>query len=49
MPKATAGQQKTTGRVMHEFKHGELKSGPDGKGGKVNGVQMCVGADDDGP
>ena len=25
-------QRKTTGRVMHEFKHGELKSGRGGKG-----------------
>ncbi len=28
-------QRKTTGRVMHEFAHGELKSGRSGKGGKV--------------
>ena len=42
MPKATAGQQKTTGRVMHEFKHGELKSGPDGKGGKVKSRKQAI-------
>jgi hypothetical protein len=33
MPKPTAGQRRTEGRVMHEFKHGELKSGRGGKGG----------------
>jgi hypothetical protein len=25
----SARQKRITGRVMHEFKHGELKSGPD--------------------
>jgi Family of unknown function (DUF6496) len=35
MPKTTPRQRKTLGRVMHEFKHDELKSGPEGKGGKV--------------
>ena len=42
MPKATAGQKKTTGRVMHEFKHGELKSGPAGKGGKVKSRKQAI-------
>jgi hypothetical protein len=28
-------QKRITGRVMHEFKHGELKSGRGGKGGPV--------------
>ena len=28
-------QKRITGRVMHEFKHGELKSGRGGKAGKV--------------
>jgi len=28
-------QKRVTGRVMHEFKHGELKSGASGNGGKV--------------
>ena len=28
MPQSSPRQRKTTGRVMHEFKHGELKSGP---------------------
>ena len=27
---------------MHEFKHGELKSGPGGKGGKVNSRRQAV-------
>src|SRR6266700_165548 len=35
MPKATPRQRRTEGRVMHEFKHGELKSGPGGRAGKV--------------
>ena len=39
MPKTSPRQRKTTGRVMHEFKHGELKSGPGGKGGKGGKVK----------
>jgi hypothetical protein len=35
-------QRKTTGRVMHEFKHGELKSGPAGKGGKVKSRRQAI-------
>ena len=31
MPKETKGQQKKVKRVMHEYKHGDLKSGKDGK------------------
>ncbi|MFZ1107760.1 MAG: DUF6496 domain-containing protein, partial [Rhodomicrobium sp.] len=27
MPKETTGQKETVGRVMHEYKHGELESG----------------------
>jgi hypothetical protein len=42
MPKASPQQRKTTGRVMHEFKHGELKSGPDGKGGKVKSRRQAI-------
>ena len=34
MPTTTPRQRKTTGRVMHEFKHGELKSGRGGKGAR---------------
>src|SRR3954453_20422363 len=35
-------QKKTTGRVMHEFKHGELKSGAGGKGGKVKSRGQAI-------
>jgi hypothetical protein len=42
MAKTTPRQRKTTGRVMHEFKHGELKSGRGGKGGKVNSRKQAV-------
>src|SRR5881227_1072182 len=30
------------GRVMHEFKHGELKSGPGGKAGKVKSRKQAI-------
>ena len=40
---STPRQRKTTGRVMHEFTHGELKSGPAGKGGKVGYAVMSFG------
>jgi hypothetical protein len=42
MPKPTPAQRKTEGRVMHEFKHGELKSGPGGKGGKVTSRRQAI-------
>lgn len=42
MPKATTSQRKTEGRVMHEFKHGELESGPGGKGGKVKSRKQAI-------
>jgi hypothetical protein len=42
MPAASTGQRKTTGRVMHEFKHGELKSGPGGKAGKVKSRRQAI-------
>jgi len=42
MAKASAGQRKTEGRVMHEFKHGELKSGRGGKGGKVKSRKQAI-------
>jgi len=38
----TARQKRITGRVMHEFKHGELKSGRGGKGGKVKRRRQAV-------
>jgi uncharacterized protein DUF6496 len=42
MASSTPRQRKTTGRVMHEFKHGELKSGPVGKGGKVKSRRQAI-------
>lgn len=42
MPKQSSAQKKTTGRVMHEFKHGELKSGKGGKGGKVKNRKQSI-------
>jgi hypothetical protein len=40
---ATSSRQKRiTGRVMHEFKHGELKSGRSGKAGKVKNRRQAV-------
>ena len=42
MPQTTPSQRKTTGRVMHEFAHGELKSGPGGKGGKVKSRKQAI-------
>jgi hypothetical protein len=42
MPKESLRQRRTAGRVMHEFKHGELKSGPSGKGGKVKSRKQAI-------
>src|SRR5213592_4692654 len=42
MPTPSPRQRKTTGRVMHEAKHGELKSGPGGKGGKVKSRKQAI-------
>ncbi len=39
MAKATLRQRRTEGRVMHEFKHGELKSG---RGGKVKSRKQAI-------
>jgi hypothetical protein len=39
MSKATPRQRRTEGRVMHEFKHGELKSA---RGGKVKNRKQAV-------
>jgi len=35
-------QRKTAGRVMHEFAHGELKSGRGGKAGKVKSRRQAI-------
>jgi hypothetical protein len=40
--KTTPSQRKTMGRVMHEFAHGELKSGAKGKGGKVKSRKQAI-------
>ena len=40
--KASPKARRTEGRVMHEFKHGELKSGPAGKGGKVKSRKQAI-------
>jgi len=42
MVKASPRQRKTEGRVMHEFKHGELKRGRGGKGGKVKSRRQAI-------
>lgn len=39
MAKTSPRQRKTAGRVMHEFKHGELKSG---RGGKVKSRRQAI-------
>jgi hypothetical protein len=39
---STSKARRTEGRVMHEFKHGELKSGPAGKGGKVKSRKQAI-------
>ncbi|MBS0249194.1 MAG: hypothetical protein JSR61_21475 [Proteobacteria bacterium] len=42
MAQTTPHQRQIMGRVMHEFEHGELYSGPDGKGGKVTNRQQAI-------
>ena len=42
MPKETESQKRTIERVMHEYKHGELKSGPEGRAGKVKSRRQAV-------
>lgn len=42
MPKTTPRQRKSIGRVMHEFAHGELESGPGGKAGKVKNRKQAI-------
>ena len=42
MPKETKSQEKTVDRVMHEYAHGELKSGPGGKAGKVKSRKQAI-------
>jgi hypothetical protein len=40
--KQSPAQKKTTERVMHEYKHGELKSGKKGAGGKVKSRKQAI-------
>ena len=40
--KTTPSQRKTLGRVMHEYAHGELKSGPGGKAGTVKNRKQAI-------
>jgi hypothetical protein len=42
MAKTTSRQKRISGRVMHEFKHGELKSGRGGKGRKVKNRRQAI-------
>ncbi len=42
MARSSPRQRKTTGRVMHEFKHGELKSGRGGAGGRVKNRRQAI-------
>ena len=42
MAKSSPRQRKTAGRVMHEFKHGELRSGRGGKGGRVKNRRQAI-------
>ena len=42
MPKPSPRQRKTMGRVMHEYAHGELKSGRRGKAGKVKSRRQAI-------
>jgi hypothetical protein len=35
-------QKRVSGRVMHEFKHGELDGGAGGKGGKVKSRRQAI-------
>jgi hypothetical protein len=42
MARESMAQRKTTGRVMHEYAHGELKSGRSGKGGKVKSRKQAI-------
>ena len=42
MAKPTPRQREIEGRVMHEFKHGELRAGRGGKGGKVKSRRQAI-------
>ena len=42
MSKSSPRQRKIAGRVMHEFRHGELKRGTQGRGGKVKSRRQAI-------
>jgi len=42
MAKYSKKAQEKIEEVMHEFKHGELKSGKDGKGGVVKSREQAI-------
>jgi hypothetical protein len=42
MPKYSKGSQKKVKRAMHEYKEGKLKSGKNGKGGKVKNRKQAI-------
>ncbi|HEX4160276.1 MAG TPA: DUF6496 domain-containing protein [Rhizomicrobium sp.] len=42
MAKTSPRQRKSIGRVMHEYKHGELKRSRGGKGGKVKSRKQAI-------
>ncbi|OGS35747.1 MAG: hypothetical protein A2293_11325 [Elusimicrobia bacterium RIFOXYB2_FULL_49_7] len=42
MAKYGTETKKTVGKVMHEFKHGELKKSRKGKGGKVKSRKQAI-------
>lgn len=42
MAKTTPRQRRTIGRVMHEFEHGELKSGGSGKTRRIKSRKQAI-------
>ena len=42
MARQSMSQRKTMGRVMHEYKHGELESGRGGRAGKVKSPRQAI-------
>lgn len=42
MAKGTKKQQEKVDKVIHEYKEGDLKSGKDGKGGKVKSRKQAI-------
>lgn len=42
MAKTSKKGQRKVKKVMHEYKHGELKSGKGGKGGKVKSRKQAI-------